>query len=251
MQGPNNPDYPIKVINLDRDVDRLARMTGWYDELGISFQRYPAVLGSELGNPARYFLLRHGRDAHGGTLGCALSHFGTWIEVAAGADEQVLILEDDAKPLEPLPSRFADLGIPADYDLCYVNERMVPKDQRERPQERRIVPLLDALKERSPGQRGHGADGYFLSRNGAKQLLNAFHVDRFLGHVDLQMLATGLSADDLAELVAAREGYGSVQRINKRRATTHACRMFVMIPALVTQSDEGLSSRRLRPEPQD
>ena len=63
-----------------------------------------------------------------GEVGCSLSHILVWQQVAR-KDHPVLVLEDDATPVEPLiedlPLLFEDLDH-IDFDLCYLGQRNTP-----------------------------------------------------------------------------------------------------------------------------
>jgi GR25 family glycosyltransferase involved in LPS biosynthesis len=242
-QDRNRLRYKVKVINLDRDAERLARVTGWYRSLSVSLERYRAILGSEVREAERFFALRMERSTSDGTLGCALSHVGIWAQVAAGPDEYALVIEDDARPLANPPEDVAELGCPADFDVFYVNARMTPRSLRKSRDKAEVLTLFDAMMLRDPDQRGHGTDGYFLSRKGAARLLGLIHQDRILGHIDLQMLACGITSEEFERLVAQNERYASLHRVRMRRTSQDTCRMYVSTSPLVMQSDEGVSAR--------
>ena len=241
--GSPPPAYKVWMINLDRDAGRLARVTEWYRDVGVPFERYPAVLGSSVGHAERFLSLRFGRDTEDGTLGCALSHIGLWTKIAAGEDDYALVLEDDAKPIAPFPRDMSELGCPRDFDVLYVNARMVPRGLSPDANEPRALRLADAMALRAPGQRGHGTDGYFISKKGAARMLRFAHQDRVLGHIDLQMIACGISEEQFASLVALNERFAGLQRVRRRRSSHDTCQMYVSTLPLVTQWDEGVSAR--------
>lgn len=243
QQGSQPLNYKVWMINLDRDVARLARVTEWYRDLGVTFERFPAVLGSAVGEAERFLSLRFGRETQDGTLGCALSHIGLWNRIANSDDEYALVLEDDAKPIAPFPRDIWELGCPRDFDVLYVNARMVPRTLTATPAEPAVLPLMEAMALRAPGQRGHGTDGYFISRKGAARMLRLAHQDRVLGHIDLQMIACGITEEQFTRLVAMNERFAGLQRVRKRRTSQDTSQMYVSTLPLVTQWDEGVSAR--------
>ena len=93
------------VINLDRAVERLARITGALEALGMAWQRLPAVDGSQLSEAERRtaideqkFQRNRGMPSVPGELGCYLSHAGAMRHLLASDAQFALILEDDAIP---------------------------------------------------------------------------------------------------------------------------------------------------------
>jgi glycosyl transferase family 25 len=93
------------VINLDRAVERLARITDALQSLGIAWQRLPAVDGSQLSQAERHarldereFQRRRGMPCVPGELGCYLSHVDAMRRLLDSDADCALILEDDVVP---------------------------------------------------------------------------------------------------------------------------------------------------------
>jgi glycosyl transferase family 25 len=108
----------ILVINLDRSQDRLAHMTKALGELGLAFERFPAVDGKAL-SPAECdaFERSHRRDVswRPGEIGNFVSHIRVWERITAEPDDWWLILEDDAKLSPALPEfiqHFPEANLP-------------------------------------------------------------------------------------------------------------------------------------------
>lgn len=93
------------VINLDRAVERLARISSALESLGIAWQRLAAVDGSRL-SPAqrqasldeREFQRRRGMPSVPGELGCYLSHVEAMRRLLDSDASCALVLEDDVVP---------------------------------------------------------------------------------------------------------------------------------------------------------
>ena len=90
----------VYLINLDRAVDRLARMTAKCDAVGLPFELVPAVDGSTLSFPhpafdAWGYRYLHGRRVIPAEVGCYLSHVACAQRLLDSQDTHALILEDD------------------------------------------------------------------------------------------------------------------------------------------------------------
>lgn len=130
----------IYVVNLDERKDRMNKMKGQLQRLGLDYVRFPAINGRDVFDSdstfnRKRFFLENGRKIVPGEIGCALSHMSIWKEVArSGA--YALILEDDANisdaivrfiQTEELYSKFDFLKI----DSCHLKKRQ-EKDGSEK-----------------------------------------------------------------------------------------------------------------------
>jgi len=98
------------VINLDRAPDRLARISGQLQRLGLGYTRLPAVDARAL-TPTQRALLdepayrrKHGMTPVLGELGCYLSHVEAMRLFLASDAACALILEDDVVLHDSLPA---------------------------------------------------------------------------------------------------------------------------------------------------
>jgi glycosyl transferase, family 25 len=112
------------VINLDRAPERLARVRGQLDRLGLAWTRLPAVdaraftpeQGAQLDEAA--FHRRHGMTPLPGELGCYLSHIEVMRRFLASSATAALVLEDDVRLHDTLPAVLhALLAAPARWDV--------------------------------------------------------------------------------------------------------------------------------------
>ena len=92
--------FAVYVINLDRSADRLAHMRDELARAGLSFERAPGVLGSELPVHLRPWFYDPAGNILSplklGEIGCDAAHLSVHLKMAAGEYEPIaLILEDD------------------------------------------------------------------------------------------------------------------------------------------------------------
>ena len=90
------------VINLDKDVERLQRITQQLGPTGLAWTRISAVYGRDLPEADRQRLLdsaayrrKHGMEPALGELGCYLSHVAVMRALLASSHRYALVLEDD------------------------------------------------------------------------------------------------------------------------------------------------------------
>lgn len=94
--------FKTYLINLDRAVERLEFMDAQLHELGIDYERIPAVDRMKIdssvsGYDATGYRLLHGRGFHAGEVACYLSHIACLRAFLASSADHALILEDDCR----------------------------------------------------------------------------------------------------------------------------------------------------------
>lgn len=110
----------IRLINLDKDEDRLSAMATQLNRLGVDFVREPAVFAKEeiangrLQVPAVVNRFRWwcavGVPARAAEIGCALSHFNLYRKMVAGELSSVCcILEDDVQLSSSFPQALVEV----------------------------------------------------------------------------------------------------------------------------------------------
>lgn len=88
----------IYVINLDRSIDRLNRISRHLAEAGLSFKRLPAIDGSTVPDcetRTKAFRRCHGKEVLPAEVGCYLSHVKAALTMLDAGDEYAVIMEDD------------------------------------------------------------------------------------------------------------------------------------------------------------
>lgn len=119
----------IVVINLDRDVERLAHMREQLDGLGLPFERFSALGGQALPAWLRGYFVGCATLSPG-EIGCYASHLSICRRIVAGdIASPVLVLEDDVGLPADLPAVLSALvrTLPARWDivrLSYPTKRM-------------------------------------------------------------------------------------------------------------------------------
>ncbi len=159
------------VINLDRSPERLRRLRGTLDVLGIAVERVPAVDGENLALPhpgidAALYRRTHGRDLSPGEAGCYLSHLRALEAFLASAHDFGVILEDDAA----VDGRARDLVAALTAPMAPHDWDLVKLESHHRSPGLTIRRLGDfrlcALPFRSAG-----SAAYLVGRRGAAEML--------------------------------------------------------------------------------
>ncbi len=227
--------FSVLVVNLDRNPER-------WEEIGVQFagcaapvRRIAGIEGSRLA-AAAVQRLTGDASAPRGTLGCFLSHAAAWQAVVDGNLSQALVVEDDVIPLIDLPARTGPLGLPAGYDVCFVNDRLEPQRDSHEPM---AHPLGQVMQGFHPDDNAPGGDGYFVSQAGARRLLGWVAADGFLGDVDWRLLSYSLGA---AEIGALPPGHARSQLGRMPVARPERLGAYVLHPALIRTV--GVSSDR-------
>lgn len=120
-----NALLPVFVINMDRSVERLVRMSAQLGEAGITFERMAAVDGNcltdrerELWGNARP---REGKPWLAGQIGCFQSHLETWKQIGRVSAAAALVLEDDVHLAPSIAAFCADASwMPPNADIVRI-----------------------------------------------------------------------------------------------------------------------------------
>lgn len=119
----------------------------------------------------------YGRDLVPGEIGCAVSHFLVWREVAATADSHVVVLEDDAEVLPHFDRVVGELR-GCDFDIAYLHDTLGWLRVTEQMTDNWYVANNASVS---------GTVGYVVSRAFAAFLASCFEViapvDHFLSFV--------------------------------------------------------------------
>lgn len=183
----------VFMINLIRRTDRRDRMLRALYEQEIECKVIAAVDGkamnvSEINSLGIHMMPGysdpyHGRPLTKGELGCFLSHYNIWKEIAERGLKTSLVIEDDLRfeiffkrRLKNLMIEIESQGL--DWDLIYIGRKRMQVDHPEK-----AVPKIHNLVE---ADYSYWTLGYMMSLQGAQKLLRAeplkmmLPVDEFL-----------------------------------------------------------------------
>jgi GR25 family glycosyltransferase involved in LPS biosynthesis len=177
----------VYVINLDRDTERLQKMTDQLNKLNIEFTRFPAVLGAQVKTSHHLtdFCLKYCTD---GIKGCAMSHKTIWEDMLKNNYKHVLILEDDAVFADDFERQFRTGWdqVPKDFDMFYLGCNFNCDDSHTIPKVYNEVLGQVPKRMNSHILRVYGSigfHGYIISNECAKKVKHLpIH-----NHIDAQM----------------------------------------------------------------
>uniref|UniRef100_A0A4W5MDZ5 procollagen galactosyltransferase n=1 Tax=Hucho hucho TaxID=62062 RepID=A0A4W5MDZ5_9TELE len=177
----------VFMINLKKRTDRRDRMLRTLYEQEIACKVIQAVDGKAMNiseiNALGIHMLPgysdpyHGRPLTKGELGCFLSHYNIWKEIAERGLERSLVIEDDLRfevffkrRLMNLMTEVESQGL--DWDLIYIGRKRMQVDRPEKS-----VPNIHNLVE---ADYSYWTLGYMMSLQGAQKLLRAEPLKRIL-----------------------------------------------------------------------
>jgi GR25 family glycosyltransferase involved in LPS biosynthesis len=167
------------VINLDYRQDRWEKMQKRFKNTSLRLTRWSAVNGKNLNEEyikkvtttfCNYFC------SHG-MIGCWLSHYFLWKYIVENKLDKVLVLEDDAIPIDNFDEKFNSVSkkFPKDWDLIYLGCGGTCTNNATK---------LDIITPVYP----LSTYAYMISYNGAKKLIESdfmkyvfYHIDAALG----------------------------------------------------------------------
>lgn len=173
----------VHVVNLARETGRLARIGATLDGFGLGWTRVEALDRRAIAADALRAAFGSGPlsrayPATPGDMACTLSHRRLWDEIAGGAAEAAVVLEDDALLAATFPA-FAEDGVARlmrDHAMGVLKLEFWPGAERSRRH-----PLGQALGAGPAGTTLHrlrsgflGSCGYVLTARGAGALLSRF-----------------------------------------------------------------------------
>ncbi len=223
----SGPSPAIAVLNLDRNASRLAELDRQFAGCQPPRFRVAGIEASRL--PLAAVVRLGGSPALRGTLGCFLGHAAAWEAMLARGLDHCLVVEDDVIPLYDLPARWGAFGLPAAFDLCFVNDRLAPPAAGAGFQ---VHGLAQAMRRFPPWRNAPGADGYLLSANGARTLLQLVARDGFGGDVDWRLLAYGLTDSEVLGLPDGSHARQALAALPRTGPDTRLD-MHVLSPALI------------------
>lgn len=132
----NNYVDNIYLINMDKDVDRLEKVTKECNIVNIKFERFPGVKISNLSQNIldKYIPKETQKYGTNGMIGCGLSHLFIWQDAVKKNYKNILVLEDDVYFTDEFNEYLKNVmeEVPNDYDILYLGYKdsicEAPKD---------------------------------------------------------------------------------------------------------------------------
>lgn len=237
-QNAQSLRIPLYAINLDRSVDRWARLQAQSRDLGLDIIRVPAVDGSMITASARdwsndtLFQRLNGRPLLPGEYGCYRSHLKALrLFLDSGASAGVIV-EDDIELISDIEAQATAIlqAVPSAGLVKLVSHRT-----------RGFIRKASSSLGQEIGRCLHGpqgsAAGYLVTREGAEKLLQAVSVMVLPFDIAIERgWATGVETytvkNDLLELGPLRETteiasqcqYRASKISGPRRLLTHVFR---------------------------
>ena len=224
---------PIFVINLDRDVERMASLAGSLRSLGLDYVRVPAVLGKEvpgweqLVDARRYGGRNRNVMPRPGEVGCYLSHLKAMEEFLRTDARWCVILEDDVEVLPECLPVLAALEEKDDWDLAklFCFHSGMPVRKRALTTTHQLVVHLT---------RTTSSAAYAVNRRAAETMLKSMRpITEQVDHALDRPWETGLRVRGVRPLpvilapVAATTTIGYADRDDRRLPLRRAVRLFL------------------------
>jgi GR25 family glycosyltransferase involved in LPS biosynthesis len=200
--------YPIFLINREKDKMRLKRISHRCKKLGIRFNKFIAVDLMTPGFDFRPFKQFIADTYYGsstfkkGAIGCYLSHYLIWKHIAENNIEYSIILEDDAYPLIPFPKTVDLFHFPDQFDVVFINSSLgniFAKDvilYNNKSELFDCYPLKIAYKclfDENGSIGATGAYGYAISKKGALKLLRIITDSKICCGVDSAIVSHSMT----------------------------------------------------------
>jgi glycosyl transferase family 25 len=224
---------PIYVINLDRDVERMASLAGSLEALDLPFERVSAVLGKEVPDWEKlvdvelYGARNRLPMPRPGEVGCYLSHLKAMEEFLRTDAPWCVILEDDVEVRPECVEVLAALGQKDDWDLVklFCFHSGLPVRKRALTQNHHLVVHLT---------RTTSSAAYAINRHAAETLLRTMKpITEQVDHALERPWETGLRIRGVRPLpvvlapVATITTIGYDDRSRRRLSAGRAVRLFM------------------------
>jgi DNA-directed RNA polymerase specialized sigma24 family protein/GR25 family glycosyltransferase involved in LPS biosynthesis len=181
---PSVPAPPVYVVNLPSDQWRRRRAARNLADLGLDARFRRGFRPLEIPEEGRALFRGVCFDAAtDGSFGNQYSQYLVWREIAEGDAPVALTLEDDSLLLANPGAVLAATDLPDGWDVIFANPRLDLTESVLPPAGRFVVtPLAEAFLRHSdtdPGKEGYGSDCVFISRAGARKLLEIVAAEGF------------------------------------------------------------------------
>jgi GR25 family glycosyltransferase involved in LPS biosynthesis len=252
-------DYPVYVINLDRDEKRMISFKKRANEMSLQYVRCRGIDLLETEFDFGVFKNLLGEKFYGndlfprGSFASFLSHREVWLRFLESENPIAVICEDDALPIGRFPKYSKDFFIPKDADVVFVNNRMgegfLSSEYFNASCDSKLkyydvfVALMNICREKII-MSGPGLDGYILTKQGAKKLVALYEEIKYTMNNDWFVVFNSLSADQRDQF-RKTEGTGRLDKVTLPDGPR--LKSYVMIPSLIELGNFETSIKMLDP----
>jgi GR25 family glycosyltransferase involved in LPS biosynthesis len=153
-----------------------------------------------------------------------------WELVAQSDCPHGLVVEDDVKVGNMRALR--EWRIPERWDVIFCNDRLAyPGGDGLRP----IAPAIPFVMEH---RRAAGSDGYFLSKAGARQLLEFVEQDSFFAHVDMRLIAYSITLEEAEKHAGLGRWSANIAALRRTYPREHHVSAFSHYPPVVFHPEQ-------------
>lgn len=196
MNPINKHFSKVYVINMEKDVHRMAEISTMLNQEGIHFERFEAINGSKLP--------KHQKDSSvtpicnvlctNSIIGCGLSHLTLWRKVAEEDLRNALILEDDMFFVDDYREVLdkAMQQLPEDWDIMYLGcMGLCEKSKKYDNPFMSIFHLLKTVNNKYESENIFVPEfpvalhAYAISNAGSKKLIDM--IDKVNYHIDFEI----------------------------------------------------------------
>ena len=114
----------VYLINMDKDTDRLGKVTKECDKVNIKFERFTGIKVLNLSQNLldKYIPIETQKYGPNGMIGCGLSHLFIWQNAVKKNYKNILVLEDDVHFTYDFNKYITNImdEVPEDYDILYL-----------------------------------------------------------------------------------------------------------------------------------
>jgi glycosyl transferase family 25 len=172
----NNYVDNVYLINMDKDTDRLEKVTKECDIVNIKFERFSGLKVSDLSQNIldKYIPKETQKYDTNSMIESGLNHLFVWQNAIQKQYKNILVLEDDIYFTDDFNEYFKNVmaELPEDYDILYLGYNDIIYEAPEDCSFNYIYkPILP-----------YGLHGYIVSNKGLKKLVNLITIVD--GHID-------------------------------------------------------------------
>lgn len=161
----------IFILNLAQSTDRLAQQQKQFDQLGLDFERLPAVSVADIDAPTYQKYLTAGQRVIKQTeLACLFSHKKAWEQVISH-NQPCIILEDDAVLVKDFANLLENINNINEPNIDFINLEV---HGRQKIVGKKPVATINDYHLYELFLDKSGTGGYIIYPTGAKKLLAQF-----------------------------------------------------------------------------